>query len=388
MLVIFAKTVCEETISMIIVHVVEPFAAGIAVFVRALTETMPDDLHIIIHGERKQVMPAKEVKKSFPQKNVRFIKWKSAQRSINPLKDFLALSELYKIFRRLKRKNLIDAVHLHSSKSGLLGRAACRMAGISNVVYTPNGAPFLSTGRSLTSYIYQQLEKVGHSFGGEVICCSQSELKEYQRIGIRGSYINNGITLEKEKPRVQRSSVDKFRIITSGRIVSQKNPLLFNNIASYFEEFEQFEFIWAGDGDAKKQLASKNIRVTGWLTTADVKKEVEEADIYLSTSLYEGLSFAVLEALALKKPVLLSDCVGNTDVIKSGLNGDVFKNETEASIKILNYYNNRDMIQVMGEYALQICKSEFDMHQNFSTYKEAYNKKYHATNHSTHMSMP
>jgi hypothetical protein len=65
--------------SMIIVHVVEPFAAGIAVFVKALTETMPDDLHIVIHGERMNVMSAREVKKSFPP-NVRFIKWKSAQR--------------------------------------------------------------------------------------------------------------------------------------------------------------------------------------------------------------------------------------------------------------------------------------------------------------------
>ena len=51
---------------MTIVHVVEPFAAGVAVFVKYLTETMPDDLHIIVHGERKQVMSAGDVKKIFP----------------------------------------------------------------------------------------------------------------------------------------------------------------------------------------------------------------------------------------------------------------------------------------------------------------------------------
>jgi hypothetical protein len=38
---------------MIIVHVVEPFEAGVAVFVKLLSETMPDDTHIIIHGERR-----------------------------------------------------------------------------------------------------------------------------------------------------------------------------------------------------------------------------------------------------------------------------------------------------------------------------------------------
>ena len=53
---------------MTIVHVVEPFAAGIAVFVKSLTETMPDDVHIIVHGERKKVIAASEVKKIFPLK--------------------------------------------------------------------------------------------------------------------------------------------------------------------------------------------------------------------------------------------------------------------------------------------------------------------------------
>ena len=57
---------------MIVLHVVEPFAAGIAVFVKSLTEAMPNDTHIILHGERRQVMTAAEVKKIFPKRNVRF----------------------------------------------------------------------------------------------------------------------------------------------------------------------------------------------------------------------------------------------------------------------------------------------------------------------------
>ena len=89
---------------MVIVHVVEPFAAGIAVFVKSLTETMPDDTHIVVHGERRYVMTAKEVKKTFPQKNVRFIRWRSAQRSINLFKDFLAFKRLKILYNSLKAK--------------------------------------------------------------------------------------------------------------------------------------------------------------------------------------------------------------------------------------------------------------------------------------------
>lgn len=358
---------------MIILHVVEPFAAGIAVFVKSLTEAMPHDTHIILHGERKQVMTAAEVKKIFPKRNVRFIRWRSAQRSINPLKDFRALRELYSILKRLKKRGLVDAVHLHSSKSGLLGRAACRMAGIENVVYTPNGAPFLSGNSSFSNFVYEQLEKLGSGLGGKVVCCSESELEEYEKIGIEASFVNNGICMNNNaSPSVPKRGKGKFRIITSGRIVAQKDPSLFNEIAKYFEEFDQFEFVWAGDGEARNLLTAKNIIVTGWLSEQEVKELVVDSDVYLSTSSYEGLSFAVLEALALCKPMLLSDCVGNKDVIKNGLNGDLFQGAQEAIVKVLNFYNNQEMLQVMGNYSQQICKTEFDMQRNFKNYRHIY----------------
>lgn len=363
---------------MTIVHVVEPFASGVSVFVKYLTETMPDDLHIIVHGERKQVMSAASVKKTFLSPRVRFIKWNSAQRSINPLKDILALSELYKILKRLRKRDLIDGVHLHSSKSGLLGRIACKMLGIKNVFYTPNGAPFLSGKTVFSKYLYRQMEKFGDRLGGKVVCCSSSELNAYLRLGIDATCISNGIAVEEKTP-VDTGKREKFRVITTGRIIQQKNPTLFNNIAQYFEEFNQFEFIWAGDGEEKQALSAKNITITGWLNEEDIKKLVADCDVYLSTALYEGLSFGVLEALTLRKPVLLSQCVGNMDVVKNGINGDLFKTETEAIVKILQYHNNLDMLRVMGDFSKSICETEFNVKNNFSNYRELYANTFNVT---------
>lgn len=357
---------------MIIVHIVEPFAAGVAVFVKSLTEAMPDDMHVVVHGERKKVMSASDVKKNFPRQNVRFIKWRSARRTIDPVRDIKALSELYTILRRLKAKKLVDAVHLHSSKGGLLGRAACRMAGISNVFYTPNGASFLSARNGITRYFYQQIEKIGHRFGGKVVCCSASELEEYLKLGIDAGYINNGIQQISDKSSVVKKPGDKFRVVTSGRIEAQKNPVLFNSIATYFEEFTEIEFVWIGDGEDKAVFTAKNILVTGWLDNAAVHDYVAVSDMYLSTSLYEGLSFAALEALALKKPMLLSNCTGNTDLIKKGLNGGLFNTEQEAIVKILQYFNNQEMLAVMGAHSKEICKTEFDVKQNYQSYRDLY----------------
>lgn len=357
---------------MIIVHIVEPFAAGIALFVKSLTEAMPDDVHIIIHGERKHVMMADEVKRDFPRKNVRFIKWRSAQRAIDPVRDILALSELYTILRRLKRRNLVEAVHLHSSKSGLLGRVACRMAGIRNVFYTPNGASFLAASNGASRYMYKMLEKLGNRFGGKVVCCSVSELEAYLKLGIDAGYINNGTDIADRPAIAAKKPGDKFRVVTSGRIERQKNPALFNAIASYFADMDQIEFVWIGDGPDKKIFSTQNITVTGWMDQRDVHDLVEGSDMYLSTSRYEGLSFAVLEALAMKKPVLLSNCPGNRDVVKKGLNGDLFTSSSDATVKILQYYNNRDMLQVMGAFSQEICRAEFDVKRNFRTYRDLY----------------
>ena len=358
-----------------IVHVVEPFAAGIATFVKSLTETLSNDRHIVIHGERKPVMSADEVIKSFSINNVQFIRWNYAQREINPLKDVLAVGELYSIFQNLKRKNLVDAVHLHSSKSGILGRAACRMAGITNIVYTPNGASFLSGKNRISNFFYQHLEKIANGFGGQVICCSESEYEEYKRIGINAYYVNNGVNLTKPVSK-QTLKDTRFRIVTTGRIVDQKNPSLFNRIALYFENQHNIEFTWVGDGEMadKNQLTAGNIHVTGWLPSEEVRNIVANADVYISTSLYEGLSFGVLEALELQKPVLLTNCIGNRDVIKCGINGDYFNNEAEAITKVLQYFNNRSMLKVMGGFSRKLCSEQFDQKRNFTTYRNIYAK--------------
>jgi len=370
-----------------IVHVVEPFASGIATFVRSLVENLQDDLHIIVHGEREHLITSAEVKQRFPKGNVRFIRWKSAQREISFRKDTAAFMELYTILKRLKRQVHIDAVHLHSSKSGFLGRVACRMAGIETVIYTPNGAPFFVGNNSFSNFLYKQLERLGSIFGGRVVCCSPSELKAYNAIGIKALNINNGVDIEERLlgplPRLSNTAEDrksslpelkpgKFRIVTSGRIVYQKDPALFNAIATWFEEFDQFEFVWVGDGEDKHELKAKNIVVTGWLPSDDIQDYLAGAHLYLSTSHFEGLPFSVLEALALKKPVLLNDCIGNRDIVQDGLNGDLFQDGKDAVLKIMRYYNNKNMLTVMGEYSRRICEEEFNVDTTFNSYRHLY----------------
>ncbi len=357
-----------------IVHVIEPLAGGLITFLKSLVENMPGDSHIIVHGEREQVISFTEAKKQFSFPNVRFIRWKSAQRSLLPIKDFNAFIELYIILKRLKKNNSLDIVHLHSSKGGFIGRVVCRLLKIQSlVVYTPNGAPFLVGNSVAANFLYRILEKIGSAFGGQVVCCSPSEQRAYQSAGIKTVTINNGIEYDKNADRpVTKKKDNIFRVVTSGRIVAQKNPVLFNKIAAYFEELKGFEFVWVGNGPDGHLLTAKNITITGWLDKTAVDDIVNDADVYLSTAHFEGLPFAVLEALALKKPVLLTDCVGNKDLVLKGLNGSVFKNKYEAINRILHFYNNAAMLKIMGEHSKLHARNSFDYTDTCSGYKKLY----------------
>lgn len=359
-----------------IVHIVEPFGGGIVTFLKSLVENLPDDAHIIIHGERKQEMPFSAVKKQFTYPNVKFLRWKSAQRSLRFKEDLLASAELFTILKRLKENGSVDVVHLHSSKGGFIGRMVCRMLGIQNmVVYTPNGAPFLGSESRISNYLYKKLEKLATGFGGQVVCCSPSEQEAYEMAGIDVLMINNGTRSKKNYvSKGTKKENQIFKIVTSGRIVNQKNPAMFNNIAAYFEEFNQFEFVWAGDGTERHLLTAKNIQVTGWLDQDDLNTIIASADLYISTATFEGLPFSVLEALALKKPVLLTDCVGNKDLVTKGLNGSVFGYDTEAINKILQFYNNKSMLTVMGEHSSQYCETTFGQADTYKGYKKLYEK--------------
>lgn len=356
---------------MTIVHVLDPFAGGLATFLRLLTEQLSDDYHIIVHGERNELADFKEVRSIFPKKNIRFIQWKSIQRNLNAQKDFKAYIELLTILRRFRNA---DVVHLHSSKAGFLGRIACRQLGIKQIIYTPNGAPFLINNASKFKLaLFEKLEKFAHLLGGKVICSSESEQTEYNDRGINAEFINNGTKIGKHS-FIKDKDYNKFRIVTSGRVADQKNPKVFNEIAHAFIDLTHFEFVWIGDGESSPALLSPNIKITGWLSKEGVRQEIEKADLYLSTSYFEGLPFSVMEAMALGKCLLLSDCTGNIDLVKHGINGKIFKTKEEAVNNIIYFFLNKEITTSMGLNSLEICQDYFNIEDTAIRYRCEYQK--------------
>jgi glycosyltransferase involved in cell wall biosynthesis len=360
-----------------VVHIVECFAAGTAHFINLLTQHTSCE-HIVIHGERADEISAEAVKAKFP-KEVSFIRWKSVQREIKPLQDLRALLELYQILRNLKE---VDVIHLHSSKAGFLGRIVSFLMRRNNVIYTPNGASFSRSDISATNKaFFVTLEKLADRVSGQVVCCSRSESVIYKEIGINATYINNGTFIPNQLPEKQTKQVGKdrstrFTIVTCGRVTEQKNPAFFNEIASYFVQQENLQFIWIGEGEAEQKalLRAPNIQLTGWLPKEEVDRMVSSADLYMSTSLWEGLPFSVLEALSLGKCLLLSDCVGNVDLVRDGFNGFIYDSPQKAASKIEWFLNNKEAIPLMEKNSREWSIEEFDIKLVSLKYQELYHR--------------
>lgn len=347
-----------------ITHVIES-TGGSADFMLYLIRYLPSHDHTVVYGDRTfKAFGGRfdKLKSGYP--NAKFIFWKYIQREISFWSDLKSTLELFRIIRKLDS----DVIHLHSSKAGFIGRIVCFALRKNNVIYTPNGLPFLRLDVSKFSrHVYIFLEKIAYKINGKVIACSKSECESLMIIGIPSNFINNGTEVFKNIPK---KVDDQIIIATTGRITAQKNPYLFNEAASFFIKNENIKFQWIGDGELRPLLTSPNIEITGWMERVDVLGLVKNIDIYLSTALWEGLPFAVLEAMNLNKPLLLSNCIGNIDLVVN--NGFIYNSLEELIERIVQLIDNKSLRYELGANSFLLVEENFNVVEMAKQYEKEY----------------
>lgn len=347
-----------------IVHATEAFEGGVIEFLRCLTNATPDIEHTIIYGRHRFYEKAKP---SFPA-SVKFIAWNDIETNISPLKDIKALNNLIKILRKEKP---FDVLHLHSAKANILGRIAAKRIGQKKVIYAPHGATFLRQDVSaFTRNVFATIEKIISIFPAKIVGVSKSEAEAYHKIGMKADYVNNGKYFPQHPPKKIDARV--LNIVTTGRAMQQKNPASFNEIASAFVNNFNVKFTWIGDGNQRNLLSSPNITITGWVPHTEVEKYLSEANLYISTALWEGLSYAVLEAMSMRLPLLLSNCPGNSDLVVNSINGFLYNTPQQAIDFIYQYLNQKELLQQHGEASLNMLQTTFNVERMADGYRKVY----------------
>ena len=352
-----------------ILFIVEAMGGGIFSYIVDLANELVSNYDMYIaYAVRPQTPSDYE---TYFDKRIHLIEVKNFRRSINPIRDIKAFEEIKNIAKRIKP----DIIHLHSSKAGALGRLAFNGNSIP-LFYTLHGYSFLMLNQSaFKRKIYKSVEALCSKKNCMTISCSEGEHLETLKLTKNATYVNNGINVNKLKQMIDYSTEIKnhpFTVFTLGRICHQKNPELFNQIASMMPETR---FLWIGDGELRNVLTAPNIKITGWVKREDALNYSINGDVFLLTSLWEGLPISLLESMFMKKLCVVSNVIGNHDVIHNAENGYVCDDISDyvraiSSVDTSSAYIERAYYDILNIYNTNTMASKY-----ISIYETALEKK-------------
>ncbi len=274
-----------------------------------------------------ELMRAKGVKVSIVQ----------MYRAIRPLADLIAFFRIRTIL-----KQGYDVVHTHSSKAGFLGRLAASTVETPFVVHTPHVFPFQMMTHPLLKRLYLSLERLAARWTDMLICISREERKAAESLGLLGEeklrLIENGVVVppgDAPPPtgngglRGELGIPDGTRVVgTAGRCTRQKgHEYLIRAAALVAEQCNNTVFVIVGSGRsrASERALVKHLGLQDNVLFADQRDDLDPfynaIDVFVMPSLWEGLPYALLEAMSHGLCVVATRVGGMEEAVADGASG-------------------------------------------------------------------
>jgi len=305
-------------------------------------------------------------------------------REINLFKDIKGLINFYFLFKKVQP----EIIHLHSSKAGVLGKLSSIIYGKKHrVFYSPRGLSFLQSNESqIKLRFYKTIEKIMSNINATTVACSESEKDEINfHLNCKNLVlIENAIPTDIIFPKSHNDN-DIIIIGTSGRLCYQKDPELFLKIVKKINCLNKqinkdIKFIWVGDGQFyKNELQAAGVEVTGWLQRSEVLRTISKFDIYLQTSKWEGMPISVIESQVAGIPAVVTDVVGNRDVIENRITGFVSNEIDDLSRHLINLIEDKGLRLQMGSSAREKGLVRFNLNRMLDEYEALYLEYYSKT---------
>lgn len=335
-------------------------------------------------------------------------------RSVQPWKDIVCLWQLIQILKKEKPQ----IVHTHSSKAGILGRLAARWVKVSTIIHTIHGFGFNPYQTIFSRSLFIFLEKWIAKITNVLIAVSENNIQQGLDlgIGIANQYrlIRSGVDIQEIRKRAKNSDPitmkkelgipqEKKIVLMVAPFKIQKNPTAFVQCAQrVIPLFPEVRFLLVGDGELRKSLEllveKGSIRITrsqnvtqnlelkshiqflGW--RRDIPEILSMTDLFVLTSLWEGLPRAAVEALVIGKPVVAFAIDGLKEIIKNGENGFLVPPNSldELSERIVQILRDENLAKKLSEKCLKTIDDSFDIHQMVGQQEELYLSLIHQRN--------
>lgn len=301
-------------------------------------------------------------------------------RRVAPIKDLRCYFDL----RRLIRKWKPEVVHTHSSKAGVLGRAAAWKEGVPCVVHTIHGLAFHAYGSRLANAIYIRAERAAAKRCHRIICVADAMRDQALAAGIGRpeQYVTvySGIrTVQFLEPTCSRDEArreleltdDDFVLGTIARLAELKgHDDLLDALGPLMKERPNLRLLWVGDGWRRERLEerirtmglTRQVILTGLVPTNRIPRCIRAMDALAHPSYREGLPRAVPQSLLSGVPVVVYDVDGAREVCVDGEVGRLVPPGDLTALReavrwMMDHPQER---RVMGGRGREVCRERFD----------------------------
>jgi glycosyltransferase involved in cell wall biosynthesis len=294
---------------------------------------------MLVHGAqtRPEILAAVD-------RRVEIVELRSLVQPIAPLRDIRALGDLVRTFRR----HGPDVVHTHTSKAGIVGRLAARLANVPVLVHGVHIVPFVNVGR-LESRAYLTAERAVQGMTHAFVDVSPAVRDLCVRAGVgspeRHHVVPSGFDLSLFR---NATEPDDWRDLLRLRPDDPRPPVIvmlavFEPRKRHLESLESFprvvarfpdvRFVFAGDGRLRNDLEARirtlgierNVVLTGFHPRPE--QLIALADVCLLASVREGLPRVLMQYLAGGSPVIAADLPSIDEVLRHDLNGLVVQSD-------------------------------------------------------------
>ena len=336
---------------------------------------------VLVHGLSFESRMTEQEKESVDQgikesveKGVRVIAIPSLVRRISPLQDLKALFSLSRLF--IRKRPFI--VHTHTSKAGILGRLAAKLAGVPIIIHTPHGHVFYGHFGPLISKFFLLTERLMARITDQMVALTQTEKNDYVALSVfspeKVATIHSGVDVDRymniqvniaEKKRMLGLNSKGLVVGTVGWLLSIKGPMhLLKAMSNVWESHPETSLIFVGKGDLEKGLKEEvhrmgvwdKVKFLGWRD--DIPEIMQVLDVFVLASLNEGMGRVLVEAMAAGKPVVASRVGGILDLVKEGQNGFLAEpgDEKGLAIAIKKLLEDKKMRDEMGKRGREMAQ--------------------------------
>ncbi len=303
--------------------------------------------------------------------------------------DWIAYRQAMKLIRKKK----YDLLHCHSPIGGVIGRLAGFRCSI-YTIYTAHGFHFYEGAPVKNWLLYYPIEKFLSRYTDRLIVINQEDyrlaqkkfhMKKLSYIPGIGVDINRKLLDDAGKAMLRaRLGIpqEAFLIVNVAEFTPNKNQVTVLRAVRQMRNDNIF-FLMCGIGEKKRQLEQyvseqnlgRQVKFAGYCS--NIRDILQISDCFVLSSLREGLSVALMEAMAEGRPVVCTGIRGNKDLVENGAGGylveplavDEYKHAFEKMEKFKR--ENPEKLQKMGEINRQTIK-KFDSETVHRMMKEVY----------------